>query len=72
MDIVPELKRNSHLSLRKFIEANYLTVFTPEEIHISNEAKTTIESTFAPIIQGWKDPQTGLWSVPIIPKYKKT
>ena len=46
--------------------ASYLMVFTPKEIQIFDGDKT-LASTIEPILQGWKDLQSRLWCVPILP-----
>ena len=71
MEIVPRLMQNSLLSIKKFAEVNYLTVFTPKEVQILGRDRTTIENTMEPILQKWKDLQTGLWSIPILPEQNK-
>ena len=71
VDIVPGLKHSSLLSISKIVEANYLTLFTPEEVQIFNEDKTMIVSMTKPILPGWKNPQIGLCRVPILPKQSK-
>ena len=52
VDTVPGLKYNSLLSTSKFLEANYLTVFTPEEVQIFDGDRTTIASMKEPILHG--------------------
>ena len=57
------LQHNSLLSVNKFAEANYLTVFTPDGLKIFDEDKTKLSSTEEPILQGCWDPTTGLWRI---------
>ena len=59
VDIVPGLQCNSLLSINKFAEANYLTVFTPDEVKIFDGKKEVISSTQQPILQVWRDPVAG-------------
>ena len=66
VNIVPGLKHNSQLSISKFVEANYQTIFTPIEVQTFDGDKATIASMMEPILQGWKDLQTGQWWVPIL------
>ena len=67
VDIVPGLQHNSLLSINKFAEANYVTVFMPDEVNIFHGKQASITSTHQPIIQGWRDPATGLWRIQIKP-----
>ena len=52
---------------QQFAEANYVTVFMPEEVNFFNGQQASITSTHQPILQGWRDPATGLWQIPIKP-----
>ena len=58
VDIVPGLQHNSLLSINKFAESSYITVFTPDKVTIFDCEKTSISSTQQPILQGWRDPAT--------------
>ena len=40
---------------------NYNMIFKPDEVKIFDGAQTTLLRTEEPILQGWGDPQTGLW-----------
>ena len=71
VDIIPRLKQNFLLSISNFVEANYQTVFTPDEVQIFNGKKASITSSTKPILQGWKDKQLELWWLPIIPRPSK-
>ena len=42
VDIVPVLKHNLLLSISKFVEANYITVFTAYKVQIFDGEKATI------------------------------
>ena len=68
VDIVPGLQHYSLLSIDKCAEVNYITVFTPEEVTIFDGEKANISSMQQSIIQGWRDPATGLWRIQIEPK----
>ena len=50
VDLVQRLQHNSLLSVSKFVEANYLTVFTPDKVKIFNGDKTTLSITDEPIL----------------------
>ena len=72
VDIVPRLKHSSLLSINKFTEANYVTMFTPDRVAIFDRQQARISSTHWPIIQGWRDPETELWIIPIEPAQTAT
>ena len=55
VDIIPGLKHNSLLSISKFAEANYLSVFTLDEEQIFDGKKATITSSMESILYEWKD-----------------
>ena len=67
VNTVPRLQHNSLLSINKFSEANYTTVFMPDEVNIFNGKQESITDTHQPIIQGWRNPATGLQQIPMKP-----
>ena len=68
VDIVPGLQYKSLVSINKFTEANYITVFTPDKVTIFDGEKASISSTQQPLFQGRRDPAIGLWRIPIEPE----
>jgi hypothetical protein len=68
--IVPGIKRNSLLSIPKFINANYIAIFDKEEVNIYDTYKTSIVVSCGAILQGWRCKQTNLWLVPLIKEIK--
>ena len=65
MDLVPAMKKDTLISVGKFADAGYLTVFDEEEVNIYDGLKTKIEINSKPIIKGWRDPETGLYRIPL-------
>ena len=61
MDLVPAMKKDTLISVGKFADAGYLTVFDEEEVNIYDGLKTKIEINGKAIIKGWRDPETGLY-----------
>jgi hypothetical protein len=51
--IIPGIERNSLLSISKFVDAHYITIFDKDEINIYNANITTIIVSHCAIIQGW-------------------
>ncbi len=54
VDIVPGLKHNSILSVRKFADAGYVTVLSPDTVNIYNGShfdKIKVDA----VLQGWRD-----------------
>jgi hypothetical protein len=66
-DIVPDLKHNSLISTSKWADAGYYTVFTPTEVHVYDGKP---EPTKIPVMEGWRDPESGLWRVPLVNNVK--
>ncbi|KAL7482843.1 hypothetical protein ACHAW6_008507 [Cyclotella cf. meneghiniana] len=63
--MVPLLCHNSLISTSKLADANYYTVFTPDEVLIYDGE---VEPTKIPVWKGWRDNETGLWQVPLTEK----
>ena len=66
--IVPRLQHSSSLSISKFADAKYITVFTQKEVKIFDGGTMMITSTGEPILWGWQDPESGLWCISLIPQ----
>jgi hypothetical protein len=66
-DMVPTLRHNSLISTSKLADANYHTVFTPNEVLVYDGA---VEANKVPVWKGWRDSETGLWRVPLVDKVK--
>jgi hypothetical protein len=64
--IVPGIKRDSLLSIPKFVDANYVAIFNMDEVNIYDANKTKIIVSHSRILQGWRCKQMNLWQVPLI------
>jgi hypothetical protein len=66
-DMVPSLSMNSLMSTSKLADANYITVFTKEEVQVfdAEAAKFNVEGHV--VMKGWRCPITKLWRVPLTP-----
>ena len=64
-DIVPELALNSLLSTSKLADANYITIFTKDEVQVFDAETTKFNIEGNAIMQGWRCPETRLWRVPL-------
>ncbi len=51
--IVPGIEHNSLLSIPKFVDANYITIFDKDEVNIYDANKTSIVASRGAILQGW-------------------
>ncbi len=51
--IVSGIKRDSLLSIPKFINANYIAIFDKDEVNIYDANKTSIVVSRGAILQGW-------------------
>ena len=60
-DIVPGLTLNTLLSGPKLADANYIAIFTPEEVQIFDAETTRINVQGEAVLRGWRCPQTKLW-----------
>jgi hypothetical protein len=65
--IVPSIKTHSLLSVPKFAEAGYITVFDDEEVNIYDAQNTTLKVSRGAIVRGWFDKKANLWRIPLIP-----
>ncbi len=59
--IVPSIQSNFLLSMAKFDESGYITVFDNEEVNIYHAHDTTYKVSWAAILQGWFDKTANLW-----------
>ena len=66
--IIPGLQPSLLLSINKFADAKYITIFTPQDIKIFHDETMAITKTREPILQGWWDLESGLWCIPLIPQ----
>jgi hypothetical protein len=64
--IVPGIECDSLLSIPKFADATYVTIFDKDEVNIYDANKTKIIVSCSAILQGWGCKQTNLWQVPLI------
>jgi hypothetical protein len=62
-DMVPTLRHNSLVSTSKLADANYHTVFTPNEVLVYDGEVTANK---IPVWKGWRDKNTGLWRIPLV------
>ena len=63
--IVPDMKKETLLSTGKFADAGCITIFQGDEVRIFNGETTTVDVTGKAILHGWRDPETGLYRVPL-------
>eukprot|EP00804_Cyclotella_cryptica_P020393 CCRYP_012628-RA/>CCRYP_012628-RA protein AED:0.35 eAED:0.35 QI:0/-1/0/1/-1/1/1/0/376 len=61
-DMVPTLCHNSLISTSKLADANYHTVFTPDEVLVYDGE---VEPTEIPVWKGWRDKDTRRWRIPL-------
>ena len=66
--MMPNLAQNSLLSARKFVDAKYVTVLTPEEVlmfeYLGDLQLTIFQEA---ILKGWRCKTSGFWRVPLNP-----
>eukprot|EP00956_Cyclotella_meneghiniana_P035503 scaffold115472_cov29-Cyclotella_meneghiniana.AAC.1 len=60
-DMVPSLAMNSLLSTSKLADANYITVFTKDEVQVFDAEATKLNIEGEAVMKGWRCPQTKLW-----------
>ncbi len=63
-EVFPGLRQNSLLSVSKFSDAGYTTVFHPhgEGVTVHKPCSLKIQARRKPVLQGWRD-ANGLWRV---------
>jgi hypothetical protein len=61
--IMPQIERDSLLSIPKFVNANYIAIFDKDKVNIYDANKTIITITRSAILHGWQCKQTKLWRV---------
>ena len=68
VDMVPNLAQNSLLSIIKFVDAKYVTVFTPEEVLMFDDLGD-LQHTISQeaIFKGWRCKTSGFCRLPLIP-----
>ena len=66
LDLLPELKENSLLSVCKLSDAGYTTIFHPGDggVTVHWHDNVFIRVSKEAVLQGWRD-KSGLWRVPI-------
>ena len=64
-DTVPSLALNSLLSTSKLADANYITIFTPDEVKVFDAEISKLHITGEAVMKGWRCPKTKLWRVPL-------
>jgi hypothetical protein len=71
-DTVSDLATNSLLSICKTADANYITLFTKDEVQVfdAETAKVNIEGEA--VMTGWRCPETRLWRVPLKQQWRPT
>jgi hypothetical protein len=68
-DMVPNLAMNSLLSTGKMADANYVTVFTQDEVKVFDAETAPFQMEGCMVMQGWRCPKTKLWRVPLKPDW---
>ena len=66
--MVTNLKHNSLMRARKFVDANYISVLTPTEVLVYDDMgdlQRSISSTA--ILRGWRCKYSGMWRVTLKP-----
>ena len=68
VDMVPNLKHNSLMSVRKQANAQYITVLTPTEVLVYDDTgDIQLSISSKSIIRGWRCKHYGLWWVTLTP-----
>jgi hypothetical protein len=64
--ITPGITSNSLLSTSKYAEADYITIFNKEQVNVYNVNNVVISVSRGAVLQGWRDPKSGLWQIPLL------
>ncbi len=54
--IIPSIKRDSLLSVSKFVDANYIAIFDKDEVKIFDANNTEVTVSRVAILRGWRCP----------------
>lgn len=65
VDLVMAMKQNSLISVRKFTDAEYLTVFNNEKVIIYDGVRTNCPIKEEAILREWWDPSSELYRIPL-------
>ena len=66
-DTVPGLAFNSLLSTSKLADANYVTVFTKDEVRVFDTEVVPFNVKGEVVMKGWRCPETKLWRILLKP-----
>jgi hypothetical protein len=64
--ITPGVSQHSLLSIGKYADANYITVFDKDTVNVYNANNTIITVTKDAILRGWRDTDNKLWRIPLV------
>lgn len=70
-NMVPSLAMNLLLSTSKLADANYITIFTKDEVQVFDGGLAKVNVNGA-VMKGWRCPTAKLWRVPIKPMWTNT
>ncbi|KAL7488980.1 hypothetical protein ACHAW6_014747 [Cyclotella cf. meneghiniana] len=59
------MKQHTLISVGKFADAGYVTVFDGEEVNIYYGLKAKLKFCEEVVIKRWRDPETGLYWIPL-------
>ena len=65
VDMDPDLRHNSLMSATKFMDENYITVLTPEELLFYDGNEVKLQAPGQSILTVWRCKTSGLWRVPL-------
>ena len=65
VELVPAMKQDTLISIGKFADAGYFTIFDGEEVNIYDGLKARLKISKVMVIKGWRDPETGLYRIPL-------
>ena len=70
IDMVPKIANNSLLSTGKIANTKYVSIFNEDEVKFYDSNNTVTAMPKQETLKGWRDPDPGLWGVPLTPKVK--
>jgi predicted aspartyl protease len=68
-EMVPGLALNSLLSASKLANANYVTLFTKNEVQVFDAEASKFKVKGEVVMKGWRCPETKLWRIPLVPQW---
>lgn len=65
VELVPAMKQDMLISVGKFADVGYITIFDGEEVNIYDGLRANLKIHEKEVVKGWRDPAMGLYRIPL-------